>query len=318
MGEKYFIEIIEFTDPVCTWCWGSEPVLRKLETRFGDNLKIKFIMGGLVEDIRKFYDSFNDIGGDPERSNKQIARHWIEASERHGMPVKSEGFKLFSDEHPSSYPQNIAYKAAQMESEDLANRFLRMMREASAAQARQTNKTEVLIELANEAGLDVSKFIERFTDGSAEKAFREDLDITRKYGVRGFPSFLIRWGEKETLLRGYQSFETIKSVIKTVSGDSVRERLIEKTEENVLDFIKRYSTAAPVEIQTAFDFSDSEINEVIKSLIDKNLIRKVPSGNGYFVELISNPMACDLASGTCQIEDSLRQDRRESQCKEFS
>ena len=21
------IEIIEFTDPVCTWCWGSEPVL---------------------------------------------------------------------------------------------------------------------------------------------------------------------------------------------------------------------------------------------------------------------------------------------------
>jgi hypothetical protein len=25
MGEKYFIEIIEFTDPVCTWCRGSEP-----------------------------------------------------------------------------------------------------------------------------------------------------------------------------------------------------------------------------------------------------------------------------------------------------
>ena len=103
------------------------------------------------------------------------------------------------------------------------------------------------------------------------------------------------------MLRGYQSFETIKSVIKTVSGDSVKERLIEKTEENVLDFIKRYSTAAPVEIQTAFDFSDSEINEVIKSLIDKNLIRKVSSGNGYFVELISNPMACDSASGSCRI-----------------
>lgn len=27
-------EIIEFTDPVCTWCWGSEAVLRKLEARF--------------------------------------------------------------------------------------------------------------------------------------------------------------------------------------------------------------------------------------------------------------------------------------------
>ena len=37
------IEIIEFTDPVCTWCWGSEPVLRKLETRFGEQVKISYI-----------------------------------------------------------------------------------------------------------------------------------------------------------------------------------------------------------------------------------------------------------------------------------
>jgi putative protein-disulfide isomerase len=90
------IEIIEFTDPVCTWCWGSEPVLRKLETRFGEQVKISYIMGGLVKDITSFYDSHNDIGGDPDRSNKNIARHWVDASERHGMPVKSEGFKLFS------------------------------------------------------------------------------------------------------------------------------------------------------------------------------------------------------------------------------
>ena len=27
-------------------------------------------------------------------SNGQIAKHWLEASQRHGMPVKSEGFRL--------------------------------------------------------------------------------------------------------------------------------------------------------------------------------------------------------------------------------
>jgi hypothetical protein len=69
------IEIIEFTDPVCTWCWGSEPVLRKLETRFGEQVKISYIMGGLVQDITSFYDSYNDIGGDPDRSNRNIAKH---------------------------------------------------------------------------------------------------------------------------------------------------------------------------------------------------------------------------------------------------
>lgn len=55
------IKVIEFTDPVCTWCWGSEPMLRTLEARYGDQVKVEFIMGGLVEDIREFYDSFNNI-----------------------------------------------------------------------------------------------------------------------------------------------------------------------------------------------------------------------------------------------------------------
>lgn len=57
------IEIIEFTDPYCTWCWGSEPVLRKLEWVYGSNLKIDFVMGGLVKDIRSFYDPLNMMAG---------------------------------------------------------------------------------------------------------------------------------------------------------------------------------------------------------------------------------------------------------------
>jgi protein-disulfide isomerase-like protein with CxxC motif len=108
------VELLAFTDPVCTWCWGSEPVLRKLETWYVDAVFIRYVMGGLVEDITAFYDSANDIGGDPEKSNLQIARHWLEATARHGMPVRTEGFRLFSAETISTYPQNVAFKAAEL------------------------------------------------------------------------------------------------------------------------------------------------------------------------------------------------------------
>jgi predicted DsbA family dithiol-disulfide isomerase len=30
------IEITEFTDPYCTWCWGSEPVLRHVLEAYDD------------------------------------------------------------------------------------------------------------------------------------------------------------------------------------------------------------------------------------------------------------------------------------------
>src|ERR1035437_5860339 len=95
------IEIIEFTDPVCTWCWGSEPVLRKLEAVYEDRIKISFVMGGLVQDIRNFRDERNNIGGDLSQDNHNIAKHWLEASPRHGMPVETQGFNLLTEDHPS-------------------------------------------------------------------------------------------------------------------------------------------------------------------------------------------------------------------------
>lgn len=295
------VEIVQFTDPVCTWCWGSEPLLRTLETRYGSRLKVRFVMGGLVEDISAFYDSHHGIGGDPERSNAAIASHWLEASARHGMPVRTDGFCLFTRDLPSSYPQNIAYKAAQMESEELANRFLRRIREATAAEARQTSQPDVLVELASEAGLDLAQFLNRLADGSAEAAFHEDLRTTSQYGVRGFPTFLIRYGGKEMLVHSYQRYEAFRSLISTLSNGAVQDNVPERTDANILDFVSRYGRVAPVEIRMAFDLSESETGAIIDRLAAHGQVKSTPAGNGAFVEATGTSLTCDLKSGTCRI-----------------
>jgi putative protein-disulfide isomerase len=223
-------------------------------------------MGGLVQDITSFYDSYNNIGGDPDRSNKNIARHWVDASARHGMPVKSEGFKLFSKEHPSTYPQNIAYKAAQIQDQALANKFLRRIREASVAEARQTNTTEVLLELASETGLDISRFLDDFTNGAAQKAFEQDLAITAKYGA-GFLLYLLKYGEKEMLIRGYKRYEEFKALIGHLSGGAIQKRPVSSDEGTIMAFITRYGSVAPIEIQMTFDLSNDDFKTVIDSLL---------------------------------------------------
>ncbi len=295
------LEIIQFTDPVCTWCWGSEPVLRTLETRFGSQLKISYVMGGLVKDITAFYDHYNDIGGDPEHSNKNIAKHWVDASNRHGMPVKVEGFKLFSKEQVSTYPQNIAYKAAQFQDEIKANRFLRRIREASAAEAQQTNVTEVLVELASEIGLDIARFLDDFTNGKAQKAFEEDLYTTSQFKANGFPSFLLKYGENTMLLRGYQNYSNFNAVIKHLTKGEIQEVKQLPTEDNILQFIEKYGTVAPVEIKMTFDLTDIEFEKIQNLLSGKQLIIKKEAGNGYFISLKSNPMSCDSETGACML-----------------
>ncbi len=298
MKDESRLEVLAFTDPVCTWCWGSEPVLRKLVTWYGEALRIRYVMGGLVEDIRAFYDRANDIGGDPEQANVQVARHWLEASERHGMPVRIEGFRLFTAETVSTYPQNIAFKAAELTNPGLAGRYMRRMREAAAAEAREIGRQEVLIELASDVGLDLAAFIGHLKDGSAEIAFQKDLEATRRYGVRGFPTFLFRYGEHETILRGSQSFPAMQAVIDALSGGRINGQAPERTPENLLGFIRIYGRAAPVELATVFDLAMGELETMLAGLVETGVIRKVEAGNGYFWEALSSPV-CDAGNGIC-------------------
>ncbi len=299
MGSHLQLEVLAFTDPVCTWCWGSEPLFRKLETWYGDQVKLRYVMGGLVQDIRAFYDSANGIGGDPEQSNLQIARHWLEASARHGMPVRIDGFRLFTAETVSTYPQNIAFKAAELTNPALAARYLRRMREASAAEARETGRREVLIELAGEIGLDVGTFWGHLNDGSAESAFNQDLELTRRYGVRGFPTSVFRYERKELKLGGYRDFAAIQAVIHTLSDGSVQGRPPGKGVDDLMAFLRTYGRAAPVELTTVFDLTPQELEGTLAALIAAGRISRVAAGNGYFLEPVAAGPGCDAETGVC-------------------
>lgn len=50
--------ITNFTDPLCTLCWDTEPVLRTLETYYNGKIEFRYIMGGLVENINDFSDKY--------------------------------------------------------------------------------------------------------------------------------------------------------------------------------------------------------------------------------------------------------------------
>ena len=100
------VEVICFTDPYCTWCWGSEPILDKIKEVYAGQVKISYTMGGLVKDIGNFNDSSNGITGAQWYS--QVAEHWVQASQQHKMPVDEHIFFAIKDDFISSYPASIA------------------------------------------------------------------------------------------------------------------------------------------------------------------------------------------------------------------
>lgn len=297
--DSHVIDILEFTDPVCVWCWGSEPVLRALKFQFGDKLRLGYVMGGLVENANDFHDPANNIGGGPEAMNAQVGKHWIEASQRNGMPVGTEGFHLFSDELASTYPQNIAYKAAQQQSEELAQKFLRRMREAAAVEMMVTSDVTVQLQLAAEVGLDVGEFLDAINNGTAEAAFYEDMQFIRSFGSRGFPAFLIRYKGKSGLLPGWQPLTSFLKILENFTDGEILPREITPDEATAMEFISQHDRVAPIELSNALIISTQETAELTARLLASGSISQSPAGNGVFLRSTVTDLTCDPVSGVC-------------------
>lgn len=289
------IEITEFTDPYCTWCWGSEPVLRHALETYGDQLRVRFVMGGLVEDRTTFYDPANGIGG--EQWERQIAAHWLEASGRHGMPVDMAHFERVLA-MPSTYPANIAYEAAKLQYPELADLYLRRLREAAAIDGLAIHEPDVLADLAAETGLDRERFT-RDLSGPAVDAFAADRELCARYRVHGFPAFLVRVGDREQLLSGYRSFQQFTGLIDLLAGSPVpRQRLVFQ-DEVVLGFVDKYGSAATREVAEVFEVSDDAADEALQRLTTAGLLDHVSAETGRLYRAVRGEGFCDTAAGVC-------------------
>jgi predicted DsbA family dithiol-disulfide isomerase len=294
--EEPIIEIIEFTDPYCTWCWGSEPILRKLKWVYGDQIRISYKMGGLVKDINEFYDSLNNIGG--ELWYLQVAEHWLEASSKHGMPVDIRQFTEYYREFKSTWPANIAVKAAELQNKNLAWKYLRRLREAAAAEAIPIHRLEEQLRLAEECGLDTFKMKEDIESGIAYREFMKDIEECKKRGITGFPTFLIRRLKDnfENIRVGYMRYSIFKEILEKISNNELKERKIEFNENEALNFIKYWGKVATQEIATLFNISKYDARPFLKNLENKGLIESQKAGNDYFWKIKS---LCDPETGIC-------------------
>lgn len=281
------ITIYQFTDPICVWSWGNDAVLRAIEYLYGDKIRIEYVMGGLVEDISTLYDLKGSKLEIVRRSNQIFAENWNAASLRHGMPVATHNLALFSERYPSSFPQNIAYKAAKRLNPQKAKRFLRLLREATFIEGKRTSQIDIIIKEATRAGFCAAKFIDEYTTGSAQADFMQDRMKCKRNGVTGFPSYIIRNDDTKIFLRGYQNFSTMQALISRLSADKVKPRRIGPSKTNVIDFIKHYGHVFPVEIEVAFNLDKDKTDLIINELAHNRKIKYEEIGNGHIISPIS-------------------------------
>lgn len=305
------IKITVFADPVCTWCWGSVPVLRALSYRYGEQLKISYVMGVMIENIATFNNRKLSIGGDIALSNRNMHSHWLEASALHGMPVCESGFHLFSEEYPSTRPQNMAYITARLyaaksndKNRELAPlRYLRHLQEATAVDAVQTGDVERLAAMSAVVGFNPEEFKQLYNSEEVAGILKSNIELCHNYEVDKFPTFTLEYNNEEMMLRGYSTYEIFRQSISQLSYNNIRP-VNDGRElfsiENVKKFIAMCGSAYPVEIATAFGLTrkkgHSALNsesytglpDIMAQLIEEQEVAMAPKGNGFIYYIIKD------------------------------
>ena len=300
------LKITVFADPVCTWCWGTAPIMRAIEYRYGRGVQIEYVMTGMVDDIRTFSDRRLHIGGeDIALSNRNLVTAWVEASKIHGMPVQEHGFRLFDERHTSTIPQCLAYIAVRKlvgdENKEIAHRYLRVIQQATAAEAVRTSDLSTLAGLAAVVGLAPEEVSDKIESAETKRIFQEGRQLAAHYGAETTPTFLLQFRGKEHLIQGYTTMEAIETEITRLTagnilpanGDKEQAKRLEPTKENVAHYLSCYGTAFPVDVATAFAIerhsghtalnieSYKHLPDIIERLLIEEEIAMTPFANSF-------------------------------------
>jgi putative protein-disulfide isomerase len=166
-----------YTDPACSWSWGTEPKLRRLMWEFGDELQFVWVMGGLARQYGSGYrDEEGGIGSGPD-CFADLMSHWLDVGAKTEMPMDA---RLWT-RNPifSTYPACQAVKAAAEQGSNAAYRYLRRLREGLMLECRKLDHIDAFVGEAGPAGLDVERFRIDLESNAITEAFAADLEEVR-------------------------------------------------------------------------------------------------------------------------------------------
>ncbi len=260
------VKLIYFTDPICSSCWGIEPVLRKFKLEYGDDVEIEYRMGGLLPDW-----SYNN-GGISKPSD--VAHHWDEVSVYYDMPI--DGDVWLEDPLHSSYPPSIAFKAAQIQDENKAILFMREIREMVFLKKKNITKWEYIEEAAKLAGLNIVQFKSDY-ESKAKELFNEDLKLAGQMGVRGFPTiFFTDNTAKREIVYGSKPYSSYENALLKIYPDVKKKSY----DHNYEALFKKYNSLTAKEYSELSGISRAEVEKALDELVAIGKLERLQTKNG--------------------------------------
>lgn len=274
------MEFKVFSDVLCTWSYGQEKVLRAIDYIYYGKIEFFNIMGGMFADYKDLLPMNMKDLDTGEMANNIVWEMWKTGYTIHKMPVMDHAPKLFTKDLRSPYEIDKAFVAARLTDREKSNKYLRLLREYTLLDDKNTFNRDIQIEIAEKVEIDIDKFIENLENNS-EEAFLEDRMAAFDNRFKNFPDIIFRDKNGKLCQRkGYKTLEEFMEIID--ENEELPKREIILNEETALDFINKYERVFIPELIELFK-NEEEVIKIIESLKNKGNVNIEKAGFGKVI-----------------------------------
>jgi len=179
------MHLLYVADPMCSWCYGFGPELRRLLERH-PGTQVDLVMGGLRPYNREpMSPAFREM----------LREHWEHVAQASGLPLAPQALQIEGFVYDTE-PACRAVVTARALDESRALDFLGAVQAAFYRDARDVTQGATLASLAATNGYDVSAFAQAFDSRAMLEQTREDFATSQRLGVGGFPTLGVRHGDE--------------------------------------------------------------------------------------------------------------------------
>ncbi len=160
------VDVVEFTDPLCSVAWGAEPIFRLFRWRYEDRCNWRTVMGGLAGDLST---------GVPEWSRESAAlpmeKYWRRVTNITGQPYPKPMHLMLR----STDPAGRAIKAVALQGSNIERRCLRRIRESIFVFGRGPETADEFLDtFAGVPGFDPGQWSADYGSAAVAESYRAD------------------------------------------------------------------------------------------------------------------------------------------------
>lgn len=203
-------KLLYFYDPLCGWCFGFSPVIKKLEKEFQSQIDFEAISGGMV-----LGDRVKPLSEMKDYLKEAMPRLEEMTGVKFGKPyleILEEGSLMLNSELPC-----IAMTVYKSMTNKSSVEFASALQSTLYEKGINLNEIENYKELVESFDLPWEVFKSKLEDPAYKEKTYQEFQIGQQMGIGGFPSVVLSIGKQGYLIaRGYRPESEMKAVIEEI------------------------------------------------------------------------------------------------------